>query len=58
MDLSGGNASEDSFTMWAANLVAAYVMDLQPDLFLSIAPGPTAGPEGSDCPVCPGPVTD
>ena len=38
-DLRGGNASEDSFTRLMANLVVAYAVDFQSDLF----PGTTSG---------------
>ena len=33
-DLSGGNASEDSFTRLMANLVVEYAVAFQSDLFL------------------------
>ena len=39
-DLRGGNASEDSLTKSMANLVEAYAVDFQSDLFSSAAPGP------------------
>jgi len=57
-DLRGGKASEDSFTRWAASLVAAYEVEIQFDLFSFIALGLTVDVEGSKCSVRPGPVTD
>ena len=38
-DLRGGNTSEDSFTRLMANLVVAYAVDPQSDLFSGAAPG-------------------
>ena len=51
-DLRGGNTSEDSFTMWTANLVAAYAVDFQSDPFSSVALGLTVRPEGFSGLVC------
>ena len=45
-DLRGGKASEDSFTICMASLVAAYVVDFQSGLFSSIALGLTMRFEG------------
>jgi len=44
-DLRGGKPSEDSFTIWMANLVVAYAVDFRSGLFSSIL-GPTVGFEG------------
>ena len=46
-DLSGGNASEDSFTRSIANLVAAYAVDFQSDSLSGAALGSMARPEVS-----------
>ena len=45
-DLRGGKASDESFTIWTASLVAAYVVDFQSDLVSSIVLGFTVGFEG------------
>ena len=45
-DLKGGNTSEDSFTMFMANLVVAYAVDFQSDLLSSAAFESTVWPEG------------
>ena len=46
MDLRGGNASEDSFTRFMANLVVAYVVDFQSDLLSGNIPTSVVWPQG------------
>ena len=46
-DLSGGSASEDSFTRLMANLVVAYAVDFQSDSLSGAGPGLTVWTEGS-----------
>jgi len=44
-DLRGGKASEDSFTIWMANLVVEYAVDFRLDLFLDAGPASAVSSE-------------
>ena len=44
-DLRGGKTSEDSFTIWIANLVVEYAVDFRLDLFLDVALGSAVSSE-------------
>jgi len=56
--LRGGKTSEDSFTTLMVNLVVAYAVDFQSDLFSdNAAPGSTVGFEDSGRPLWSLPAT-
>jgi hypothetical protein len=52
-DLRGGKTSEDSFTRLMANLVVAYAVDFQSDLFSDATLGSAVGSEDFLRSLCP-----